>query len=157
MRIVDRARRECADVRMTDVTAARWEHFPHGADIGVRGYGATMAQAFEQAALAMMAAAVEPGTVKPAAVIDLDCAAPDAELLLNAWLNAIVYEIATRGMLFARFEVAIDGDRLEGRAWGEPLDRKRHDLIVEVKGATLTGLRVAQDDDGWIAQCVVDV
>lgn len=33
----------------------RWEHFPHGADIGVRGFGPTMAAAFEQAALAMTA------------------------------------------------------------------------------------------------------
>jgi protein archease len=137
---------------------ARWEHFPHGADIGVRGYGHTMAEAFEQAALAMEAAAVEPGTVVPATAIELECTAPDAELLLNAWLNAIVYEMATRGMLFARFTVGIDGDRLHGKAWGEALDRRRHELIVEVKGATLTGLRVAQQGGGeWIAQCVVDV
>ena len=29
----------------------RWEHFEHGADIGVRGIGPTPASAFEQAAL----------------------------------------------------------------------------------------------------------
>jgi len=34
----------------------RWEHFPHEADIGVRGFGATPAEAFEQAALALTAA-----------------------------------------------------------------------------------------------------
>jgi protein archease len=136
----------------------RWEHFPHGADVGVRGYGATMASAFEQAALATVAAAVEPGSVAQAQAIDIACEAPDSELLLNAWLNAIVYEMATRGMAFARFEVAIDGAQLRGKAWGEPLDPRRHELIVEVKGATLTGVDVAERADGtWVAQCVVDV
>lgn len=38
---------------------ARWEHFPHQADIGVRGMGATLAQAFEQAALALTAVIVD--------------------------------------------------------------------------------------------------
>ncbi len=29
----------------------RWEHLPHEADMGIRGFGATKAEAFEQAAL----------------------------------------------------------------------------------------------------------
>jgi SHS2 domain-containing protein len=66
--------------------------------------------------------------------------------------------MATRHMLFGRFEVRIDGDQLEGRAWGEPVDVARHHPAVEVKGATLTQLRVAKEPDGtWVAQCVVDV
>lgn len=135
-----------------------WEHFPHGADVGVRGCGATLAAAFEQAALAMMAATVEPGTVAARECIEVDCGAPDRELLLVDWLNAIVYEMATRGMLFSRFEVTTDGRTLHGKAWGERVDGARHELIVEIKGATLTGLEVAQRPDGaWVAQCVVDV
>jgi len=31
----------------------RWEHFRHGADIGVRGIGVTQSEAFEQIALAL--------------------------------------------------------------------------------------------------------
>lgn len=138
--------------------AQGWEHFPHGADVGVCGYGDTMAQAFEQAAMAMMAAAVELGTVVATDLVEIDCSAPDRELLLADWLNALVYETATRKMLFSRFEVATDGLELHGKAWGEAVDPARHELIVEIKGATLTGLRVAQQADGvWVAQCVVDV
>lgn len=74
------------------------------------------------------------------------------------WLNALVYEMATRHWLFARFEVAIDGQRLHARAWGEPLDLARHEPAVEIKGATYTMLAVRQQSDGqWLAQCVVDV
>jgi SHS2 domain-containing protein len=47
---------------------------------------------------------------------------------------------------------------LTGAAYGEPVDRARHQPAVEVKGATHTALGVERRDDGaWIAQCVVDV
>ena len=86
------------------------------------------------------------------------CAAPDRELLLVDWLNAWVYEMAVRHMLFSRFQVALRDDGLQGRGWGEPLDRARHQPAVEIKGATYTELRVWQEADGtWHAQCVVDV
>lgn len=135
-----------------------YEHFPHGADIGLRGFGRSRAEAFEQAALALTAAVTEPGNVAGSEAVEIACEAPDEELLLNDWLNAIVYEMATRGMLFGRFEVHIGDGHLRGRAFGERLDLERHDPAVEVKGATLTSLRVAQDTDGtWLAQCVIDV
>lgn len=135
-----------------------YEHFPHGADVGVRGFGRSRAEAFEQAALALTATVTEPGNITAADDIEIQCAAPDSELLLNDWLNAVVYEMASRDMLFGRFEVRIDNGRLQGRARGEHLDVARHDPAVEVKGATLTSLRVAPEDDGtWLAQCIIDV
>jgi tRNA nucleotidyltransferase (CCA-adding enzyme) len=121
--------------------AARWEHFPHGADIGVRGMGATLGQAFEQAAVALTAAIADPAAVKPDEAVRLACDAPDDELLLVDWLNALVYEMATRNMLFSRFEVRLEGQHLDAMAWGEALERARHDPAVEVKGATYTALR----------------
>jgi SHS2 domain-containing protein len=136
----------------------RWEHFSHEADVGIRGYGRSLAEAFEQAALAMTAAITDPGTIAPNEEVRLDCEAPDHELLLADWLNALVYEMATRHMLFGRFRVRIDAGRLRGQAWGETIDPIRHTPGVEVKGATYTCLRVAREPDGmWLAQCVIDV
>ena len=140
------------------MTAERWEHFPHEADMGVRGLGATLEQAFEQAALALTAVVTDPAAVIPTEMIALSCEAPDVELLLVDWLNALIFEMATRSMLFSRFEVQLEGQRLVAKAWGEALDIARHHPAVEVKGATYTALKVArQPDGGWLAQCVVDV
>ncbi len=83
--------------------------------------------------------------------------APDPEILLTDWLNALMYVMATRKMLFSRFEVCIEDDRLHAHAWGEPVNRLRHQPVVEIKGATYTELAVTHDETGWIAQCVVDV
>lgn len=135
-----------------------WQHFPHDADVGVRGFGDTLAQAFEQAALAMIGAITAPESVAAREAVEIDCEAPDHEMLLVDWLNAIVYEIATRHMLFGRFEVEIEGTKLHGVAWGEAIDVERHQPSVEVKGATQTHLRVAQRPNGaWVAECVIDV
>jgi tRNA nucleotidyltransferase (CCA-adding enzyme) len=140
---------------------ARWEHFEHGADIGVRGFGPTLAAAFEQAALAMVAVVTDPAGVVARESVELACEAPDEELLLVAWLNAVVTEMAARRMLFGRFEVRIDGPHLAACAWGEATSVARHQPAVEVKGATCTALRVAPVRDatgeGWLAQTVVDV
>jgi tRNA nucleotidyltransferase (CCA-adding enzyme) len=141
--------------RMPEV---RWEHFPHDADIGVRGYGPTMAAAFEQAALALTAVVTDPVGIALRQSVSIACEAPSAELLLVDWLNAVVLRMATDGLVFGAFEVAISGSRLDGRASGEPIDIARHQPAVEVKGATLTALNVAEQPDGsWCAQCVVDV
>ena len=135
----------------------RWEHYEHGADIGVRGFGATEAEAFEQAALALTAVVVDLSAVHDLEKLKIDCEAPDRELLLAEWLNALVYEMSTRKMLFSRFEVKIEGERLSAEVWGEPVDVARHRPAVEVKGATYTTLRVAREGERWVAQTVVDV
>lgn len=117
-----------------------------------------MADAFEQAAMALTAAMLDPRAVSLRESVEVRCQAPQRDLLLVDWLNAIVYEMATRRMVFGRFQVDLDGGRLVGRAIGEPLDRRRHHVAVEVKGATYTELAVAQESDGrWHARCVVDV
>lgn len=137
---------------------AGWEHFPHGADVGVRGFGPDRAAAFEQAALAMTATICHPADVVPRSTVDIECAAPDDEYLLVEWLDALVYEMATRGMLFSRFHVRISDHHLSAEAAGEPIDVARHQPAVEVKGATLTALRVRREASGcWIAECVIDV
>lgn len=133
---------------------ARWEHFPHAADIGVRGMGETEERAFEQAAIGLTAVITDPAGVMADASLEIDCEAPDDELLLVDWLNALVYHMATRRTLFSRFKVQIKEHHLHGQAWGEHVDVARHQPAVEVKGATLTGLHVGQEPSGsWVAQC----
>jgi len=136
----------------------RWEHFAHDADVGLRGIGPTREAAFEQGALALMHAIGEVDRVEPRQVVEIACEAPDDALLFVDWLNTLIFEVATRGMLFGYFEVRIDGTRLRGKAWGEAIDPARHELAVEAKGATYTCLRVVEREaSDWLAQCVVDV
>jgi SHS2 domain-containing protein len=136
----------------------RHEHFRHDADIGVRGSGPTAAAAFEEAALAMTAVITDPRAVQARESVAIECEAPALEFLFVDWLNALIFEMARRGMLFSSFNVDIQGGRLIGEASGEPVDVDRHQPAVEIKGATMTELSVSQGPDGeWTAQCVIDV
>ena len=136
---------------------AGWEHFPHDADVGVRGWGSTAGEAFEQAARALTEV-VTHAEVRTQASAEVKCEAPDIEILFVEWLNAIIYEMAVRKMLFGRFAVRIEGTRLTGTLWGEPVDVARHAPACEPKGATYTALRVVKESDGsWSAACIVDV
>ncbi len=141
--------------------AQNWEHFAHGADIGVRGRGPTREAAFAQCARALTAVLTDPAGVREAGRIELQAQGPDDELLLVEFLNALVFELSAHRWLAARCEVSIEGapgGRLRATAFGEPVDVGRHQPAVEVKGATLTSLSVGRDAAGaWHAQCVVDV
>jgi tRNA nucleotidyltransferase (CCA-adding enzyme) len=137
---------------------ARWEHFHHVADVGVRGVGATREEAFVQAAVALTAVIANPAAVRSEQAVDIVAEGEDDESLLLAWLDAIIYEMAVRHMLFGRYALEIRGMRAVGRAWGEAVDAARHEPAVEIKAATYAELAVTQRPDGaWVAQCVVDV
>jgi SHS2 domain-containing protein len=141
----------------TATTGSCWAHFSHDADIGVVGIGPTRAEAFRQAALALTAVVTDPSSVRPVQPVPVFCQAQSVELLLVEWLNALVYEMAVRTMLFGDFAVEIEGEELRATAYGEPVDLVRHEPAVEIKGATLTALQVAESPNGWRVQCVVDV
>jgi tRNA nucleotidyltransferase (CCA-adding enzyme) len=126
--------------------------------MGVRGVADSKAAAFEQAALAMTAIVTNLNDVSPIEPVEVECEAPDDELLFADWLNTLVYEMATRKMLFSRFAVNLDDHHLRAVAWGENVDVDKHHPAVEIKGATFTSLRVGRGEKGqWIAQTVVDV
>lgn len=145
-------------VCQTGARPQTWELFSHMADIGVRGTGPTLEDAFEETALAMCAVITDPALVHPDLPIEVYCSAPDSSLLLVDWLNSLIAAMSERRMIFCHFKVIISGGNLHGKAWGELANPERHRPAVEIKGATLTELRISRDADGlWMAQCVVDV
>ena len=142
---------------MTKPPADCWEHFHHQADIGIRGFGSTLAGAFEQAAYALTAV-ITTAKVNPTRRLTSTCAGDDPELLLVDWLNKLIYLMATENMLFGRFDVKISGNSLTAQIFGDTVDVERHQPIVEIKAATYSELKVRQlSSRQWLAQCVVDV
>ncbi len=136
--------------------AAGYAYFEHGADIGVQGTGATVEEAFAQAAAAMFAIMAPPESVQPRVEVAVDFEEDDLELALVRWLNALLAQARERGLVFSRFELKREGNRWQGTACGERW-RDEHARGTEVKGATLTALAVRPAAQGWQASCVVDV
>lgn len=135
-----------------------WEHYSHPADMGIRGFGRTREEAFAQAALAMTAVITDPARIESRKSVAILCEEDDDEMLFWYWLNAVLYEMDTRRMLFGRFEVRPVEGGVRATAWGDEVDTAKHQPAVEVKAATYADLKVECDSRGmWIAQCIVDV
>jgi SHS2 domain-containing protein len=135
-----------------------YETFEHTADLGLRVRAADLNTLFAEAAEALFAAIVEDlGTVVASRQLDVELAGDDREYLLFDWLKTLLYHFDAEHLLLGRFEVQVREDGLTARAWGEPLDRTRHDLQHEVKAITYHGLRVEPAPDGWLAEVIVDI
>jgi SHS2 domain-containing protein len=136
---------------------AQFETFEHEADIGIRGFGCSMKEAFENAAIALYSVMVNIDTINPVEERTVTVSAPDRELLLVEWLNALLAISDIERIVFSKFQVKMEGTTLTGIAAGETLDQERHEPHVEVKGATYHLLSVKEQDGIYTAQCVVDV
>jgi SHS2 domain-containing protein len=134
------------------------ETFDHTADLGLRIRAATLDELFVEAATALFEVIVEDlSAVAPARQLDVTLPADDVEYLLFDWLRTLLYHFDAEHLLLSRFEVRVAADGLHGKAWGEPLDRGRHELCHEVKAITYHGLKVEQTADGWLAEVIVDI
>ena len=135
---------------------AGFAYFDHDADIGIIGQGKTLEEAFEGAAAATFAIMADPAQVHREGLVQFDFDEEDPELALVIWLNTLLAEARTHALVFGQFRLNRENSHWHGEAWGEPW-REDLDRGVEVKGATLTMLRVSRGPDGFEARCVVDV
>ena len=139
-----------------------YEYLDHTADLGIRGIGATLEQAFSEGALAMLAAMANVDTIERVRSLTIHCTAPDITFLFVEWLNEILYQSQVNDTLLnaarvTHMEQDEVGWALEGIAWGEPLDVQRHETYTEVKAATLFGLEYRCEQGQHVIQCVLDI
>lgn len=138
-----------------------FEWLEHTADLGVRGIGRSIEEAFCEAARGMFAMMVDLADIAGQEVLEVRCQAPSRESLLVAWLAELIAQKDLTHSLFSSFEVRIDRRRqgfvLHGRCKGASIDPARQRLGTEVKGISVCGLRVERVDGRWVAECIVDV
>lgn len=135
-----------------------YEHFEHTADLGLRIRAADLDTLFAEAAVCLFAAVVEDlATVRPLTKVDVELPGDQVEYLLFDWLHALLFHFDTEHLLFGKFEVHVGPDGLKGTAWGEPMDRSRHNLEHEVKAITYHRLRVEKIGETWEAEIIVDI
>ncbi len=135
-----------------------FEILEHTADIGLRAWGATLKEAFENAATALVAVMVELEDIEPTVTYPIAAAGEDDESLLVNWLSEVLYYVDARRVVLRRFHVAQFGDgRAAGQAWGEPRDPDRHRPKVIVKGVTYHQLKITRRAEGCEVQVFLDI
>ncbi|TLZ81690.1 MAG: archease [Methanobacteriota archaeon] len=133
----------------------RYEEIDHTADVGIRAYGRTVDELFANAAEGMFSFIADLSRVKPVGEVEVRLEADDLPTLLLRWLSELLYVHETQRLLFSSFEVHVVGMSLEGRARGEAIEKKRHELKLAIKAVTRHGLTV--DPDKGIAEVIFDI
>jgi SHS2 domain-containing protein len=134
-----------------------FEVIDHTADVGIIAYGADMKQAFANAAKGLFSLITELDDVKEVLHRDAELTATDEESLLVEWLNELIYQFDTEGIVFKRFDIIeLENTRLKARSYGEKVDRSRHRLKMGVKAATYHMLKVERGDGGKV-QVLFDI
>jgi len=133
----------------------RFEELNHTADVGIRAYGATVEELFVNAAVGMFSLIVELETVKPRGEVEVRVTAEDLETLMVNWLQELLFLHETQHLVFCDFDVAIEKLDLTGRARGEAIDKRRHELKLAVKAVTYHRLKV--DPEKGVAEIIFDI
>lgn len=133
----------------------RYEEIDHTADVGIRAHGRTVDELFANAAEGMFSLIADLTKVKPVGEVEVRLEAEDLPTLLLRWLSELVYLHETQRLLFSSFAVHVVGTSLEGRARGEAIEKKRHELKLVIKAVTRHGLTV--DPDKGIAEIIFDI
>jgi SHS2 domain-containing protein len=139
------------------VKKKEFEILNHTADVGIIAYGADLKQAFANAAKGLFSLITDLDDVKEALHRDAELTATDEESLLVEWLNELIYQFDTEGIIFKRFDITrLDSTRLKARGYGEKVDKSRHKLKTGVKAATYHMLKVDKND-GCRVQVLFDI
>jgi SHS2 domain-containing protein len=132
------------------------------ADEAFEAWGETAEEMFAAASDAILNIMVKDlDTVRAREYRHLRIESPQMDMLLFQMLQELVYfKDAEQLLLRAKpSRIMREGDDYVAfvEASGEPIDPKRHDLIVDIKAITLYRLKVEQTPHGWSAIVVVDV
>lgn len=134
--------------------AVRIEEIDHTADVGIRVYGSDPRELFEGAAAGMFGLIADLSGVRPTGEVEVRVASDDLRGLFVAWLSELLVLHETQNILLCRFEVRLEGLSLDGKAWGERIDKGRHELKLAIKAVTYHRLTV--DPEKGVAEVIFD-
>ncbi len=134
-----------------------FEILNHTADAGIIAYGASMNEAFANAAKGLFSLITELDDVEEAIYRDIELTAPDEESLLVEWLNELIYLFDVENILFKRFDITeLSDTHLKARSYGHKVDSSKHKIKIGVKAATYHMLKIDKSN-GIRVQVLFDI
>jgi len=143
-------------------TKKRFRFLEHTADAYIEAYGASLEEAFENAAAAMTDVMTALEKVEAKTEESFVVEAQDEPALLYSWLEELLLEFELKDKLYSRFEVSCieetpEGFRLRAKAWGEKYDPKRHPSKVGIKAATYHQMEILKDPKSVTLRFILDI
>jgi SHS2 domain-containing protein len=135
-----------------------FEILEHTADIGFQASGQTLAELFQESALALQSVVLEPAQAASQVTYPIAASGDELESLLVNWLNEVLYYLDGERVVFREFQIdRISEIEVTGKGLGEPRDSQRHRPRLIVKGITYHLLEVRRDEQGWWSRVFLDI
>jgi len=139
-----------------------FEFLEHTADAYIAAYGKDLAEAFENAALAMFDVMTNVEKVSPEVEDYVEVEAEDEYALLYTWLEALLVKFEIKGMLYSKFKVlglneASDGFRLRAEIRGEKYNPEKHPQKVGVKAVTYHRMEIIKEPSKVTLRFILDI
>ncbi len=131
-----------------------FEIIEHTADVGIRAYGESLEECFENAAKGMFAIITNNSKIDPIGEYKIKLDAPSIEQLVVDWLSELLFLNSAYNLVFGKFDVEIDESKnhLEASVYGEEYNREKHGYGVEIKAVTYHMLKVKKEKP-----CMIEV
>jgi SHS2 domain-containing protein len=136
----------------------KYRQLSHTADLGLRIWGASREELFENAGAALSAVLTDRRRLRLRNIEKITVEAPDLEALLVAWLNYLLYLYDVDAFLGREFKILELTPRLlQAQAQGETYDPERHVSRTAVKAATYHHLEIVNRKGRWEATVILDL
>ena len=145
-----------------DKFAGKFEFLEHTADVYIRAHGKTMEEAYENAALAMFETITDTDQVAQSETDSIEVEAEDQYALLYNWLEALLVNSETKGMLYSKFQInswkeTTENFKIKAKIWGEKFDPQKHPQKVAVKAVTYHRMVIIREMDRVILELILDI
>jgi SHS2 domain-containing protein len=121
-----------------------YELIDHTADVGVKAYGKTISEAFENAAKGMFDIITDSSEIENIGQYTIELEAPDMEQLLVDWLSDLLFLNSAKNLVFGFFKIELDEkkNKLTAKVFGEKFNLSKHKIGAEIKAVTYHMLEV---------------
>lgn len=121
-----------------------YELIDHTADVGIKAYGKTISEAFENAAKGMFDIITDNSEIESIGQYDIELKSDNLEQLLVDFLSELLYLNSANNIVFGFFKVDIDQktNKLSAKVFGEKFDLSKHKVGTEIKAVTYHMLEV---------------
>ncbi len=145
-----------------DKYAGKFEFLEHTADVYIRAHGATMEEAYQNAAVAMFETITDSTKIAQTQKEILEVEAEDQYALLYNWLEALLVKFETENVLFSKFEITdwketSENFKFKARGWGEKFEPKKHPQKVGVKAVTYHLMVIIREPDRVVLEFILDI
>lgn len=130
------------------------------ADVAFEATGKNLEEAFAECALATFEVQTNTKKVKPKISKKVSIESEDKKSLLFDWISKLIYLRDIENMFFSKFDVKIkinDKLKLDAKVYGEKIDRKKHEIKIEVKGVSYTQMKIEEKSKECNIRVILDV